>query len=325
MTTYGSKKLAASGATGVLIALTIIATIIIVPWHTPDNVLLGVSVGSDTLLRLEGPEGVAYQEPMVSPPECVLNVTIYEFSKPLGPSSEGNLVITLTSKINASAAFQVNAKLYVHPSQNPEWQEDFPGGIEFLAGNSEWSWNGTIEANGTKTFHDGIRVTGIGSGDLVVDARSSQHFQSVVMYILTTPNNVFVCSLFPCPEPWLYMEPVGTTYDHYHGLSVGSEFNVSARVTGSASASGMVLTLRIIAGEGIVPIGGEPTWTGTFPLLNETADHYYVDLFARMRLVKPGAWFMCLLVEKNGILYVPPCIIKYESVGNGFIEKYMVG
>lgn len=318
-------KLLVSALSGTIAACLIFAMIVMIPLQTESRVLLGVSVGGDSLLRLEGPTGAAYQQPKMGSPKCVLNVTVYEFSKPLGPGSECNVVITLTSKINVSEAFYVTATLIVLRSEYPEWQEDFPGGTEFLAGNSEWSWNGTIEANDTKTFHDGIRVTEIGFGVLSVDAGSSQLFQRVNIVIFTLPDNVFIWSQAPSPEPQLRMSSVATTYDFYHGLSVGSEFNVSARITGSASASGTDLTWRIIAGEGIVSIGGEPTWTGTFPLLNETADHYYVDLFAKMRLVKPGAWFMCVLVEKNGILYTLPCIIKYESVGNGFIEKHMMG
>lgn len=316
-------KLLVSALSGTVAACLIFAMIVMIPLQAGSRVLLGVSVGGDSLLRLEGPKGVAYQEPKMGSPPCVLNVTLYEFSKPLGPGSESKVVITLTSQLNASAAFYVTAQLFALRPVFPEWQEDFPGGMEFLAGNSEWSWNGTVEANETKTFQDGIRVTEIGSGVLSVDAGSSQLLQRVNIDIFTLPDNVFAWSQDPSPEPRVRMSSVVTTYDFYHGLSVGSEFNVSARV-GIASASGTDLTLKIITGEGIASIRGEPTWAGIFPLLNETADHYYVDLSAGMKLVKPGAWFMCVVVEKNGILYTYPCIIKYESVGNEFIEKWLV-
>jgi len=316
--THESRKLAGSATAGVLVALTIIAAIIIVPLHTPAKVLLGVSVGGNELLRLEGTKGVAYEKPMLGHPACILNVTVYEFTRPLGPGSETDLSISLTSMLNRSEVFYIDANSSSYGQGISEYTEHFPGIIELANGGSAWSWAASFNASETKTLKYRIRVTGIGKPELEIVARTDwketalgsgdyeREFQMVELSFMIVPDAILVYSQYPKPEPHINLYRMDVSFPSY-ARGVGNEFNASALVITSDSTD---FALSIATQEGITLVEGQTSWTGKPTLYNGALKAYTVQLTAKMKLVSTGTWFMYCYVEKKGILYDRPHLIK---------------
>jgi len=328
MMMHENKKLAALGLAGVLAALMIIASVIMMPLRTLPKVLLGVSVGSDELLKLEGPEGVAYESwPIKGQPPCILNVTIYEFTKPLGPGSEADLMITLTSKLNVSEVFHVEAKITNMAEVSEQFREEigFPGGISFIDGGTEWTWSGDVETNGSKTFNSRMKALGVGIARLMVAVTtrfketvpgSGMYFRiNIWVDILFTilPDNILVYSSYPKPEPFLFLENI-EIFDWPLNRGVGTEFNASVRLSGDNTTN---VTLKLIVQEGIVPIDGQTIWTGNISSISE------VSLSARLRFVKVGSWFIYAYVEKDGILFASPSAFEFIVSENDIIAYKM--
>lgn len=313
-------KLLISGLVGATAACLIFTTIVLLPLHLAPKVLLGVSVGGGELLRLEGPEGVA-MEGFHPGSACILNVTVYEFSRPVGPGSEADFATAVTSKLNYSEIFHVTGKFTSFADGSEYYEEHFPGRMEVVDGGSEWSWTGRFEANETKTFNHRIRAEGLGATYVQIKAAlepretppgSGIYYvgeQQIDLDFTVVPDDVLVRSSFPRLVPPTQI--VGGGMDLYmpsYTPGVGNEFNVSILVECGNSTD---LTLKIGTQEGIIPIEGQTTWTGNLTSYNEARQQYYVKLSVRMRIVKTGTWYMYATVEKNGIVYVPTPMVKF--------------
>lgn len=316
-------RLLISGLAGVAVACLIFAIVVNVPWHIPPRILLGVSVGGDELLRLEGPRGAAY-ESSTSSPICVLNVTLFEFSKPTGPGSEADLSITLISRLNYSETFYMNAKARSLAEGSEYYTKHFPGGISLVDGGLEWSWTGNIESNNTKKLGYRIKATGIGIACLRIEMTTkfketvpgSSIYEGVREWVdlrfTVLPDNVLVYSSYPHPKPHVFLSM--TILDWSHMSGVGSEANVSISLLSENATN---VTSRFITQEGISVIEGQTTWTGNITSYNITSHGETLvyagnmTLNARLRFVKIGAWFIYAFVEKNGILCSSPDAMEF--------------
>lgn len=319
----GNKRLIASGLAGVVLALVIIASVDVMFWHRPPRVLLGVSAGGDELLRLEGPRGVSYSEPIRGAPKCIMNVTVYEFSKPLGPGSEADLVIALTSRLNYEEVFYVSAKSTSPAQGSAYYTEHFPGGIVLVDGGSEWSWAGSFEANGTKTLNYRIKAAGVGMAylNVKVELNSSEGFygiQWLKLIFTIVPDNVFVYAdwLWPIPVKTVSLDQIHLGYDWSPLRGVGSEFNVSLSFYGNETN----VAARLILPEGIALVDGERTWVGNLTSWDEK-----VRVSAKLKFVKAGTWFLYAYVEKDGILLHYPDVIKFVVSENDSRSYGIVG
>lgn len=327
--TYDKKSLAVSGTSGILIAVVMIASIALVSLHPLPKVLLGVSVGGDELLALEGPQGVSQQCGLfVRPSKIVFNVTIFEFTKPLGSGSEADMVMMLTSKLNYSANFNVTIKTYSYAdADNPEYyRENYPAAIRFLDGCSEWSWMGNVEANETKTLNHRLKAVGTGLGlttfQFWVQEKSTGkddrlQFEYVFLEFKIIPNNIFVTIIDPYPMPNVivsnYVWPTDDSrIKWFNHTGVGSELNLTTQLWGGRQNATNV-TWRLVLPEGIVAVEGPTVWTGNVTgSLFEPA----VQFYTRLKFVKTGTWIMYDYVEKDGIFLDTPQIEVFEVTEN---------
>lgn len=307
-----NMRLLVSSLTGVIVACLIFSVIFFAPRYFSPKVLLGVSVGGDQLLEMTGPQGVAYQEPNPWPSLCILNVTLYEFTAPLGPGSEADIAIEVTSKRNFTDTFRVNAQMispFVLSSQD-SWK-DVQGEIQFSDGGSQWTWSGNLEADETKTFTHTIRATGLGSTRLKITVETQAPPESGVdslyrygwieLDFVVMPDNVLVYSSIPSPKPRVFLEHISGTTWIYGG--VGTEFNVSLDLFGIDATDA---TLRLITPEGIGHTEGQTTW-----IVNATIPSEKVHVQAKLKLVKVGTWFVYAYVEKNNILLDHPRVVEF--------------
>jgi hypothetical protein len=305
-------RLLISALTGVIVACLIFSVIFFAPRYFSPKVLLGVSVGGEQLLEMVGPQGVAYQEPRPGPSPCILNVTLYEFTAPLGPGSEADLTVEVTSKRNFTDTFRVDARMispFVLGSQD-SWK-DVQGEIQFSDGGSQWTWSGNLEANETKTFTHTIKATGLGYSCLkmTVETRpppesgvdSLYTFGRVELDFVVMPDNVLVYSFIPSPRPRVSLYDI-TGAIWIHG-GVGTEFNVSIDLFGINATD---VTLRLITPEGIAPIEGQTTW-----IANATVPGERVRFETRLKLAKVGTWFVYAYVEKDNILLDHPKVYEF--------------
>lgn len=305
-------KLLVSALSGTVAACLIFAMIVMIPLQTGSRVLLGVSVGGGSLLRLEGPEGVAYEATFHPESGCVLNVTLYEFSSPVEVSREAALAISLTSKLNYTEVFYVTAKAS-STSDDIEWyKQQLPGTVQFVDGGSEWSWTGGFEANETKTFNHRIKATGVGTAHLDIETRTKiimnptpenhTYGESVGFYLKMVPDNVLVISTSLLPE--LVLDYMVLHYNSSEHLGVGSEFNVSLSLYGENTSNAVI---NLVLPEGIVLVEGQTTWIKNFTSWNEK-----VTLSTtKIRFVKVGTWFAYAYAEKDGILLDAPRALKF--------------
>jgi len=308
---HGKRTLVGSATAGIIVAAIAITLIVFVQTQPPQKMLLGVSVGgpSNDLLRLEGPRGASYYQPRRSPSDCILNVTLYEFSSPLGPGSEADLMITLTSKRNTSEVFRVYGELDSGPSScfSPEELLNFTG-LSFADGGSEWDWVGSIEANGTRSFSYRIRAprTCVGTLDVGARIRSSEGEYTcglVLLSFMVVPDNVLVFSQSPYPlgNPWGWAS-VSTTTSYEMG-GVGSEMNVSVSLFGFNETD---VTLKLVLpSKGIVLVNGQTEWAGNVTHGEE------VRLSTKVRFPEIGTWFIYAYAEKDGILLGPPTATRF--------------
>jgi hypothetical protein len=303
-------RLLVSSLTGVIVACLIFSVIFFAPRYFSPKVLLGISVGGEQL-EMVGPQGVAYQEAPRGPSPCILNVTLYEFTAPLGPGSEADLMITLTSKRNMSEVFRVYGKLDSGPSNcfSPEELLNFTG-LSFADGGSEWDWAGSIEPNGTRSFSYRIRAPRTCVGVLDIGARMIRSSEGecttcglVSLSFTVVPDNVLVFSQSPYPlgNPWGWAS-VSTTTSYEMG-GVGSESNVSVSLFGFNETD---VTLKLVLpSEGIVLVNGQTEWAGNVTHGEE------VRLSTKVRFSEIGTWFIYAYVEKDGILLGPPTATRF--------------
>jgi len=327
-------RLLVSGLVGVLVACLIFtATVVLVPQHVPPRVLLSVSVGDGELWRLEGPKGVAYCQPALKPPPFVLNVTLYEFTKPLGVGSEADLTITLTSKLNASETYFVagwiGALFLESGSVKLPERGVKPGGISFINESSRWVWIGNVEPNGSKTFNLRIKAIEVGIVHLeMVAAIMDEYFswdreyifpiegghERISMLFTILRNDVLV---YPLDLPlimqdgeWRYPTRVIPRMSFIPpGMppyALGTEFNVTIVIEpyiGNATDA----TMRFVVEEGIVLVEGDALWTG-----NVTIKPYReVQLSMKIKFVKVGTWYMYCYAEKDGLIIGAPEMLQF--------------
>lgn len=150
------RKLAISGITGVLVACLIIISIVMVPWS--------MLLTSSTFPKVPG------LPPNNSP--LAVNVTISNFTEPVGVGSEAEITVTVTSITNAS---DVKVQITLSPIYmgegtwpNITWTPVGPCGIDFVNGNSTWIIN--LTANASTSFTAKIKATEVGIGVIVATA-----------------------------------------------------------------------------------------------------------------------------------------------------------
>jgi len=341
---YENKKLAIFGIAGVLVACLIITAVIWVPWHPSPKVLLGVSAGSgDELLRLEGREGVSYCQAidLIRPPSFVMDVTLYEFSKPLGIGSEADLVITVTSKLNVSETFFVAGRIVAWFSESRgEYTEGRPptGGVCFINESSRWVWTGEIDANSSKTFNlrikamevstvdleivvakmkyeiigDGIRTAYISWDKEYIFPIEPPYYKSIRMGFAIFRDNILVypqgLPLIMQDGEWTY--PPHVLVDMKHDIpmkpypffyGLGSEDNLTIEIYPFIGNLTDV-TMRLVLEEGIALVEGQTTWTGNVTIVPYTV----IRLPMKIRFVKVGTWYMYCYAEKDGIIVGVP-------------------
>ena len=289
-----NMRLLISALTGVIVACLIFSVIFFAPRYFSPKILLGISVGGDQLLEMVGPQGSVYCEsfPRYSP--CILNVTLYEFTAPLGLGGEADLAIEVTSRLNSSQEFRVNARMDL-------------GGTRFSDGGSEWTWAGNLEANETKIFNHRIKAEGVGFTALrvtvetqMLDSDSLRTYGWVMLDFVAMPDNVLVYLSSPRPKPGVSLQPIR---DDWRGGGVGSEFNVSLSLFGDNAID---VTLKLVTPEGIVPTGGQTAWTG-----NVTIPGQGINVSARLKFVKTGSWFIYAYVEKDNVILCLPRAIEF--------------
>jgi hypothetical protein len=308
--------LAGYGIAGILIACLILTSLTLLPSPKKAGVLLGVSVGDENLSEMEGPEGIVYSTRSDFAPNwtVITNVTVYDFSEPLGPGSEANLSITVESWLNFSETFNLTVNLMSGARLGVTASEMFPDGVFFLDGGFEWSWVGEIEANGTRTFNHAVRATGVGLTLMLVKTnipyRETAHgwvglSQRVDMFFFVLPDNVFVYSDYPFPPNWVTLDALLLGW---HRGGVGTEFNYSVRVSGS-NVTGVVL--KLVMQEGVTIVDGQTVWIG-----NETAEHAGERIRATLRFDQVGIWFVYAYVARDGVLLYSPKAIQFAVSEN---------
>jgi len=135
------KDLVIPGIAGILLACAIFSAFVMAPW-------------SETIT-------IYYPLPSGTSPITV-NLTISEFTNPLGPGSEAELTATVTSEVDASnVVVQIDlSKAY------PKWPSK---GVDWISGNL--TWNGNLTAGVPITLNARINATEIGYGKIVASAK----------------------------------------------------------------------------------------------------------------------------------------------------------
>lgn len=214
--THENKKLAVSGVAGVLVALILITSIFtfLVPEHTSCKVLLSISTGGPNegeLLKLEGPKGIIYERLIdfesLERGTCVLNVTLYEFSRPLGVGSEADLVVTLTSYLNESEVYFVAGWIGAFSVESGSTIVDhkLPArGLSFVNESSRWVWTGNVDPNSSKTFNLRVKATEVATVLLEIVAsplRIREHFTGeTIDWLRWDPEYIFPLNYNPSRE-----------------------------------------------------------------------------------------------------------------------------
>ncbi len=355
-------KSAVYATAGFLIALLTITIVVTVPVPIDvamkPKVLLDVSAGGSIsgeseLLMLEGTKGVTYKLPYNPDPywlQYSLNVTLYQFSKPLGVGSEANLSISLTSRLNESEAFFVAGwigAIYLEsghaPLQDGQWSA---GGLSFVDENPRWMWIGAIDAQSTKRFNLKLKTIEISEAELrIVAGRANglepgdwdpenifpikENCVEVSFDFTVLKDNVLV-RLYK-PESLVDFRYVDTSiliYPMFPGPhNLGTIFNVTVRLLAPVE-NATDLTMKVGLDAGITLLEGQTIWTGNLTRL----DNYAIPMFKsgvwlpmKISFNQPGLWWVYCYVEKDGILIGGPRIARFNVTSSSISYSYNWG
>lgn len=188
---YGNKKLAISGIAGVLIASLIIASVKMAPWSE-----LAKSFSS----RISPDDQPILLNPTNA--DITVDLSISNFTEPLGPGSEANVTVTVISKKDVS---NVTVKIAVSPIYmgqgtwpNITWTPIGPQGVGLVDGNSTWMINLTANVSESATIR--VKATEVGLGVITVTAvwwetQSTFYKSEGVLYIRVLQDNIVVQDL----------------------------------------------------------------------------------------------------------------------------------
>lgn len=182
------RKLAISGIAGVLVACLIITSIVMAPWSELAK-FFSPHVSPDDLPTRLIPTNVA----------IAVNLSISNFTEPLGPGSEANVTVSVISKKDTP---NVTVQIIMSPIYagqgtwpNITWTPIGPRGIDFLDGNSTLIIN--LTANVSTSFTTRIRATEVGLGVIVAttiwwDTPSTFYKSEAALYVQVLNNEIKV-------------------------------------------------------------------------------------------------------------------------------------
>jgi hypothetical protein len=182
-------KLLISGVIGVAIACLIFIGVVAPPWSELAKSFFSPRVSPNTPTI-----------PIVDNATLSVNLTISNFTEPLGLDSEADVTVKVISRKDMS---NVEVKITLSPIYigqgawpNITWTLIGPKGIDFIDGNSTWIIN--LIANVSTSFTTRIKATEIGLGVIVAtaiwwDTPSTFHkSEAAPLHIKVLENNIEV-------------------------------------------------------------------------------------------------------------------------------------
>lgn len=161
---YRIKRLIFSGLMTIMIACLTIAGTLVTPRPEQVRTPVAAETGDETPASNTCPLACPWRRSMVGDSWLTVNLTISNFTEPVGVGSEAEITVVAKSRCDIS-----NVTVQIVLSE--AWPSVYPKGISFLDGSSSRSWMVNLQANISTSFTERIKAFETGFGAIEVTAR----------------------------------------------------------------------------------------------------------------------------------------------------------